>query len=232
MAKLKRTGYGSIYYRIDVPSDKMYTCFYCGDFASEDDHVPPISRLSDYQCLYDKHQPLLVPSCKQCNRLLGPSLQPDIYQRVDHCKVLLTRKLGKYVRYGEIWDDYAAERAEFSGSFQLFVESAAKMAEIVDARLNWEPWPVSVEGDLIERAEEWVVLKVRNKTFTSLDHVFEHARKVDKIPPKYLEAVLEVVGISRLEYGYNICVSNPISSEADLKRVIGDLVASEEENKN
>ena len=220
------------YIRIDVPKDKLFTCFYCGEIATEWDHVPPVSRYHDYYALYNRHKPILVPSCSECNRILSDSMQRDVYERFTECKVKLTKRLGKYIRYGEIWSEESIEYSGFTGTFQKFAEGVTQMKEIADYRLKWQHWPVTIDGETIGNPEEVSdVLKVGNKTFARLDHLYEHARKVDKIPTKYLEAVIRLLGVDRLDFCYKFCKVNPIKSEADLKSRLIDLQEMLDEEK-
>lgn len=155
--------------------------------------------------------------------MLGSSLQPDIYERFNECKKLLTKSLGKYVRYGEIWDEDSVEGAQFSGNFETFVESAKRMAVISQDRIDYQHWGVSVNGTAIEKSSHWDELFLEGKTFASLDHLLEYIKKVHKIQPRYYEAVLQVVGISQLQYAFNICRSNPVKSEKDVQKILREL---------
>ena len=224
MAKRRQRRQNYCYKLVDIPSDMLFTCYYCGEPASDKDHVPPVSRFHDYYALYDRHEPLLIPSCSECNSLLSDSLQPDIYKRAITCKIKLTQKLGKYVRYGEIWDEDSVEYAAFTGDMLKFAESALKMKRIVERRLKWEGWPLSLEGVELEiEKDEEAEVKIGNRKFATLDHLYHHARKVDKIPTKYLEAVIGIVGKSKVEYAYNFCRTNKVKSEKEMNRRLKEL---------
>lgn len=231
MARFNRKQFGTVYKRIDVPMDMLYTCFYCGCIATEDDHVPAVTRFHDYKAIYDRHAPLLVPSCNECNDLLSNSMQETIYERFHFCKKKLTAKHSKIIRYGEIWTEDAAEYADFSGNFEVFVEQAQRMAKIVKQRLDWMHWPVSIDGESLEVEDESLrKITIFNKTFTSMDHLFEHARKVDKISPKYLQAVVDVLGgIEHIQRAYVICKNNKVKSEAEMRKMLIEIKEGQEE---
>lgn len=219
----ERKGRNIIYKRIDVPQGMTYTCFYCGSIAMEEDHVPPVSRIHDYRALYDKHPPLLVPCCSWCNGKLDASLQKDIYERFDALKKILVAEAGYYIARGELWTKEDIKYGEFTGRYKRMMEAIPDMAKSYKDRLEWVHWPVTIDGSIVEKSESLMSFKINGKTFTSLDYVYEHARKVDKIPNKYLEAVLEVLGLSRIEYAYRICKTNPIKSEAQMRKVLEDI---------
>lgn len=222
MGSSSRSQWGGIYKQIDVPADLLFCCFYCGCVATELDHVPPLSRYHDYKSIYDRHRPLLVPSCCECNGLLGNSLQGDLNERFILCKKRLTKKWAKVIKYGEIWDEDAAEYADFSGNFESFVQQAQRMAVESKKRLDWMHWPVSVEGDLLE-INEIEYIMINDKQFLSLDHIIDHARKVDKIPIKYLDSVLDIVGVKNIQFAYNLCKSKPVKNQNQLKEILLEL---------
>lgn len=55
-------------------------CYYCGDTATEYDHVPPLSRLPEIPA-----QPLrLVPTCRTCNNSLWAYTATSILDRIKY----------------------------------------------------------------------------------------------------------------------------------------------------
>lgn len=219
-----------MYKRIDVPWDCKHICFYCGENAQADDHVPPTSRYHDFMCLYDSHPPLLVPACNQCNRVLGNSLQRDLYERFDECKDLLLKKLDKYLMYGNIWDKSSLAYARFTGDLGKFSKAVVKQAEIAKDRLEWEHWNLSIEGIDLDRSNEVYKIKMDGKEFKSLDHVLEYARRVHKIPPTYLEKVINIVGYVKADHALAVCRAKKVKSEAEMNKVLEDLIESESEH--
>lgn len=213
----------TLYKVIDVPFDRRMECFYCGCIHSDYDHMPPLSRYHDYIGLYDLYQPLKVPSCNECNVILGNSLQPDIYQRFDEAKVKLTKRIGKYIRMGELWDEDDIQYGEFTGNLFKSLAAIESMAKTSRERLSYKHWPVSIDGDIIERAEEWMDIVVDNKKFTSMNHVIEHINRIHKIPVKYFDAVLAIVGMKNIDYAFRFCKTVPVKSEAHMKTVLIEL---------
>jgi len=69
-----------------------------------------------------------------------------------------------------------------------------------------------------------------NKEFKSLDHALEYGRKVYKIPARYLEKVLGIVGSAKADYGLSICRTQKVTSEAEMNNVLKDLAESESEH--
>ncbi len=150
-------------------------------------------------------------------------MQEDIYARFEFLKKKLTRKFGYFLAMGELWTEEDVEYGEFTGSLKISMEAIPSMAKSCKARIEFKHWPVTIDGNIIEKRDDVLTFKINGKTFTSLDYVFEHARKVDKIAAKYLQSVIDLVGLKRLEYAYNICRANPIKSENMMKKVLKDV---------
>lgn len=211
------------YTRIDIPYQQRYTCFYCGDFAIDDDHVPPVSRYYDFYGLYNTHKPLLVPSCKECNSLLKDTLQKDLYSRFDECKVLIINKISKFIRYGELWDSSSIADAEFTGSLDVFSKGVQKHSKIAKDRISWPGWEVSLEGVPLPRCYDTLCYMVNGKKLSSVDAVFVYAKRALKIPAPYLEQVLELVGTDKIQYAIDICTTNPVKNKREMEVVLKDL---------
>lgn len=206
------------YITIDTPSDLLFTCFYCGEIASTKDHVPPLSRFHDYYAIYNQHRPIQVPCCGECNSLLGNTLQQNIYKRVEDLKIKLTTRYKKIMRYNDVWDEDSVDFCEFTGDLKKFLDGVKSSYEVIERRLNWQPWPLTLDGeviDVVDSSDRKIVIGKLN--FATIDHFYHHTRKVDKIPQKYLENVLSIVGYSRLEYGYNFCKANKVKTEKEMR---------------
>lgn len=99
-------------------------CVYCGAPATCRDHVPPLSRIDDYRALRLRRELfLLVPSCDNCNLLLGSTLQTNIFERIEYLKDILSRKHKKKLDRAEWDDDEVLELGRYLRSF-VAVETA------------------------------------------------------------------------------------------------------------
>lgn len=217
-----------VYKRLDVPKEFLYTCFYCGEFSQTLDHVPPTSRYHDFMSLFDSHVPIFVPACNQCNGLLGDSLQRDLYERFNDCKEKLIVKLSKYLMYNQLWDDEAIAYAEFTGDLKKFSKAVVKNAKSAKARVDWKHWPISVEGKDIPMTDIVFTIKMDNRYFKTINHLLEYAKKVHQVPPKYLENVINIVGLAKCDYALSVCKTNKVKTEGEMRQVLVDLQESEQ----
>ena len=100
-------------------------CVYCGDPADTIDHVPPLSRVDDYRSLrLEKETYLLVRSCRECNAVLGESLQTSVLERYELAKekIALKAKPSK-----AMWTE--EDMAELGPNMRRYVSSETKKRE-------------------------------------------------------------------------------------------------------
>jgi len=98
-----RDEHTALYTRLGgIRGDFYWTCIYCGQPADTIDHVPPVSRIDDYRAM-DKVRELFVTvhCCRQCNNILGNSLQPTIIDRCEYLKDKLARRMTRVT----LWSD-------------------------------------------------------------------------------------------------------------------------------
>lgn len=110
-------------------------CTYCGDPADTRDHVPPISRVSDYEAFGLRREVYIkVPCCRECNSLAGDTLQDNILERAEFIKGKLARKYLHRVSLVE-WDE--DELDELGPILRTKVVSGRKMAKRAQDRVNY-----------------------------------------------------------------------------------------------
>jgi len=97
MHKIEDINHKQLYEHIEGDKlDKLLFCVYCGDLATERDHVPPKTRIDDYRAQRLKFELFItVPSCKHCNIILGDELDLSIVSRINRLKEYLELKRPK-----------------------------------------------------------------------------------------------------------------------------------------
>lgn len=110
-------------------------CIYCGLPADTYDHVPPISRVEDYRAYYlEREEYLKICSCRQCNNYLGDTIQPSVLDRLDALKIILEKKLSKYLRMGD-WTE--EELSNLNGRLKQTVEDGIRLRDAAEYRLDY-----------------------------------------------------------------------------------------------
>ena len=105
-------------------SNGYFLCLYCGEPADTKDHVPPLSRVGDYEqmCLVNPLY-LLVPACGYCNNIAGDTLQDSLLARVEYVKDRIAKR-EKVCNHAAEWDE--DEIAELGPRLQAFVRAAGE----------------------------------------------------------------------------------------------------------
>lgn len=113
--------------RAEAWRERNYTCFYCGDVASERDHVIPHVLTSHKLRVWSGCD--TVQSCRECNKLLSDNVLASMAERVATLARLFRKKhkLGAgYIEWGE------TELADLGPSLHQYIASRQK--------LYWERW--------------------------------------------------------------------------------------------
>lgn len=113
----------------------FWECVYCGQPATERDHVPPITRVCDYLSLGLKNNTFIkVPSCNSCNVILSDSLQEDIFQRIEELKNHLIRKNKKHF-YAKEWLE--EDKKELGKNLKSFVNAKLHKEKLIKSRVEY-----------------------------------------------------------------------------------------------
>lgn len=115
-------------------------CYYCGLPATTKDHAIPRCLLSTLADDPDALRHLMsnrretVPACRECNCLLGPSVQDTLEERKHFLKERLRRR---YRRYLGIRNWSEEDLAEMGGTLRGFIRYGLRKKALVLGRLRW-----------------------------------------------------------------------------------------------
>lgn len=116
------------------------TCVYCGQPATDQDHVYPISLLSMLNFEYKQAKSIIpfglyiVPACRECNSLAASQAFFSVLSKRDFIKSKLRLKYHKIITT-VMWDE--EEIAELGRNLQADVRKMLHNRNVVEARLNW-----------------------------------------------------------------------------------------------
>lgn len=119
-------------------------CVYCGELATDREHVIPYwfvsglisARHGDAEGLWT----WVVPSCSECNSIGGPLLFVTPAQKRKHIRERLAAKYSSEIN-GASWSDEDFE--DMGPGLRQFVQASQARAEILRARVAWSgPLPV------------------------------------------------------------------------------------------
>ena len=112
-------------------------CFYCGEPGDTIDHVPSLYQaycvgLDEIE--RQNIQLYLIPSCRECNSLLGARPTTDPVDRRDDLKKLLQKRYKKFLNL----PDWGIEELEELGPvMRKEVEDSMTIKTHIQRRLSW-----------------------------------------------------------------------------------------------
>lgn len=118
-------------------------CYYCGVPATEKEHVVPRSLLEKLNVLQDGEvmrdlcypgRVLLVPSCSECNRILGKKYFKTLGERRHFVKAQLRHKYQRLLGMPSWSED---ELSELKSKLRGYVEMSLQYRALVLERLKW-----------------------------------------------------------------------------------------------
>ena len=126
--------------RILRQTDLPYICFYCGEPASDVEHVIP-------RCFSGERTPK-VWSCRECNLLAGSKL----FESIEEKRFFIQNRLrNRYKKILKIPDWSEKEISELSGGLKTTVIAAVECKNWIERRLRWG---VSVNALLVQKVLE------------------------------------------------------------------------------
>lgn len=127
--------YGHRYKKITSKDIKhVNDCLYCGDVYTEYDHQPPLSTVDGIGDRSVGIEYALIPSCSECNRLLGNSLTYTVNERFELLKTLLRAKHSKILSVTAEKRDYS----DMTGHLKRQCVAYDKKGEEIRRRLRFE----------------------------------------------------------------------------------------------
>lgn len=112
-------------------------CFYCGDIAQCKDHQPPICHADRINSSDGEVEYLLIPSCNECNQLLGSSFTNTADERSSLAKSLLRQKYKSLLIASTIESD----RSGLTGRLKRQCMAYDAKAKVIRDRLSFDSYP-------------------------------------------------------------------------------------------
>lgn len=108
----------------------MALCIYCGDTATDRDHVLPVSFTHGYRVFIGtKH----VPACRSCNNIAGPAVFKTAKDKAAHIAGRLREKSARLLQTPH-WDE--AELLTMSPTMAASIKSRRSKAAFMRDRLS------------------------------------------------------------------------------------------------
>lgn len=115
-------------------------CVYCGEYATSQDHVAPISYVAalgdamEHMRPMLRHSLLIVPACRDCNNRLASYVGRSLTEKRAELKRRLRRK---YRRLLESYDWQDEEIAELGRNLQSWIRNQEARRIVILRRLSF-----------------------------------------------------------------------------------------------
>lgn len=134
-----------------------HLCVYCGLPADTRDHVPPISRVSDYESLgLNVEIYIKVPACSECNTLLGDSIQNSFMERAEELKNKLSRKFSRQLANIDWEED---EINDLGPNLRSYVKSSVRNGKTIVKRIDYYYGVDSVSEQISDMVHNYSALR-------------------------------------------------------------------------
>ena len=184
--KLLEHIYGGRFNRIYALDGSFWNlCYYCGDVATEMDHVPPISTVEFFDVTREPADFFLVPSCKECNLLGGSEPLGILDARAEYIREKLKWRHRKHWRQTQLWTEEEVDElieSEGNTSITRSLKAIVNSEEDLQSRLQFKGYLFEVRGSKhtinYERSTKFNVFGVSFDTFKEALHYAINAYKV------------------------------------------------------
>ena len=208
---------------IEIPFNFRNTCWFCGEPSDKKIKFPHY----DYEINILSHQPLSLPSCKECASIVKRSAFPSIYSYRDAIKQALATKHQKTLSIGSNWTKKELEESELEGSaFEGFKRSAWPMFEMMQARINYQGWPLVIDNALLEIESDNESFEFDGVIYVSLDDAVVHAVKTFFLDEALFTRVLSVLGKNKFSQAIRLCRLYPNLTAKEREDVFLEILDS------
>jgi hypothetical protein len=187
---------------IDIPFKQRHQCWFCGE-PSELTFGFPHQYFPVFDC---PHPSLSVPSCRECSRLARKAEQHSIWAVGNAVKRFLTQTYRRDLAIGLNWTKEELANSEFeTGNFEGFQKSAWFMYEVAKQRVNYQGWPLSLDG--VELAVDYISTEFLfdGITYPSIEIAIEQFVDSYDLPLWCFQKALLVVGITEFGKAVKFC---------------------------
>jgi len=213
----------AIYSAVEIPFNYRHTCWFCGEPSDKKIKFPS----QEYELNILEHQPIVVPSCKECSSIVKRSAFPSIYHYRDAIKKALVKKHQKTLSIGSNWTKQELEESELEGSaFEGFKRSAWPMFEMMQARINYQGWPLVVNNQQLEVESDNESFEFDGVVYVSLDDAVVHAVKTFFLDEALFTRVLSVLGKNKFSQAIRLCRLYPNLTAKDRESVFLEILDS------
>ncbi|MCO4799218.1 MAG: hypothetical protein KC484_08395 [Colwelliaceae bacterium] len=208
---------------IETPFQYRNCCWFCQEPAAKYFSFPQVNNFI-VNCI---HPSLSLYCCNECYVPANKSKASSIWLVFKEVKSYLIKKYQKDLAIGVNWTQEELANSQFeNGNFEGFQRSAWFMFEVAKKRVNFNGWPLVIDGLNIEELK-WEVKEsfiFDGIEYPSIDDAILHYAQAFFIPEDYFKEVVVNVGSTKFSYAVRFCRlligTTPNERKAALKNLL------------
>ncbi|WP_281556994.1 hypothetical protein [Thalassomonas sp. RHCl1] len=188
--------------QIEIPFDFRHLCWFCGEPAGHT-FTFPNSQHSRVTC---SHPSLALPGCDECCKLAAKANKTSIWAVAEAVKSKLIRRYHKDLAIGVNWTEESLAQSQFEGgNFAGFQKSAWFMYQVAQGRVNFQGWPLVVNGvELFDEIEQ-EAFTFDGISYPSLSDAINHYCQIFHLDKHFFISVLEIYTRNRFAEAVRFC---------------------------
>jgi hypothetical protein len=214
----------------ETPFNKRHDCWFCGEpnqfvFTYLDSFEPQTSANQSIS-------QLSLPSCKECYQAAKKSVikakdkgrSYSIWTVKAEVKQYLIQHYRKDLAIGINWTKTELEESEFEqGNFAGFKRSAWFMYELAKARVNYDSWPLIVDGVTILDECQEQSYNFDDVIYPSIEQAMLHYANALSLSYDYLRSVFELLGNDQFAKTVRFCRLLVAANAAEREQALRQL---------
>ncbi|WDE14551.1 hypothetical protein H3N35_16395 [Thalassomonas haliotis] len=188
--------------QIEIPFDCRHLCWFCGEPAGNT-FTFPNSKQALVTC---PHPVLTLPGCDECCKLAAKVKKSTIWSVAQQVKSSLIRRYHKDLAIGVNWSEESLAQSEFAGgSFSGFQKSAWFMYQVAQGRVNFQGWPLVVNGVELFDEPEQEVFTFDGISYPCLLDAIRHYCLIFHLDKNFFISTLEIYTRKRFAEAVRFC---------------------------
>ncbi|BDM64642.1 hypothetical protein NFHSH190041_20940 [Shewanella sp. NFH-SH190041] len=201
---------------IDIPFDLRHHCWFCGE--------PCNDVFAFYATRHTPHPPLSVPACHECHLFARKAPLSSIWDCHQTVKDALLKRYQTHLAIGDNWTETELAESEFSCKILSgFRESGWKMYLIAKSRINFRPWPLTLEGIDIDEPTSSQQLQINGINFNSLNQAIHHYGNSLGLDQHFLTALINILGRHRFSHALKLAKLMRSATQKDKRQFLMEL---------
>jgi len=188
---------------IETPFHCRNLCWFCGEPSAMHFHFPNMQQIV-LSCV---HPHLVLNSCRECISAAKKSKGKDIWQVFNDVKRWLINTYRKDLAIGVNWTQEELANSQFEeGNFAGFQRSAWFMYEVAKARVNFQSWPIVVNGiKFTPENSDIEAFQFDGVTYPTIEQALDHYAEMFALNKPFLRQILARVGSKKFAFAISLC---------------------------